>query len=167
MQRAASTGRPVENTELQVSLPDGRRVWIWGNATPLFAADGKVRGAISTFFDVSWQKQMESALRANERLALAGRLSATIAHEIHNPLDTVGNALFLLKQKIIGQTDAQELLDIAQKEVARVAEISRNLLNLNRDSRAASTVSPSKLLDDHEHIFKGVAQRQEQTFFAA
>jgi signal transduction histidine kinase len=148
MQRAASTGRPVENTELQVSLPDGRRVWIWGNATPLFAADGKVRGAISTFFDVSWQKQMEGALRANERLALAGRLSATIAHEIHNPLDTVGNALFLLKQKILGQPEARELLDIAQKEVARVAEISRNLLNLNRDSREASMVSPSKLLDD-------------------
>jgi signal transduction histidine kinase len=148
MQRAATTGRPVENAELQVSLPDGRRVWIWGNATPLFAGDGKVRGAISTFFDVSWQKQMEEALRTNERLALSGRLSATIAHEIHNPLDTVGNALFLLKQKIAGQTGAEELVDIAQNEVTRVAEISRNLLNLNRDSRAASTVSPSKLLED-------------------
>ena len=148
MQRASATGRPVENAELQVSLPDGRRVWIWGNATPLFAADGKVRGAISTFFDVSWQKQMEEALRTNERLALAGRLSATIAHEIHNPLDTVGNALYLLKQKIGGQQEAQELLDIAQAEVTRVAEISRNLLNLNRDSRAALRVSPSKLLDD-------------------
>jgi signal transduction histidine kinase len=148
MQRAAATGRPVENTEMEVLLPDGRRVWIWGNATPLFAADGKVRGAISTYFDVSWQKQMEVALRANERLALAGKLSATIAHEIHNPLDTVGNALFLLKHKMDGQPEAQQLLDIAQNEVARVAEISRNLLNLNRDSRAAVSVSPSKLLDD-------------------
>ena len=148
MQRAAATGRPVENTEMEVLLPDGRRIWIWGNATPLFAADGKVRGAISTYFDVSWQKQMEAALRANERLALAGRLSATIAHEIHNPLDTVGNALFLLKQKIVERQETQELIDIAQSEVARVAEISRNLLNLNRDSREASVVSPSKLLDD-------------------
>lgn len=148
MQRAAATGRPVENTELQVSVPDGRRVWIRGNATPLFAVDGKVRGAISTFFDVSWQKQMEAALRANERLALAGRLSATIAHEIHNPLDTVGNALFLLKQKIVGQPEAEELIDIAQSEVTRVAEISRNMLSLHRDSREATNVSPSKLLDD-------------------
>lgn len=148
MQRAASTGRPVENAELEVVFSDGRRVWIWGNATPLFAADGKVRGAISTYFDVSWQKQMEAALRANERLALAGRLSATIAHEIHNPLDTVGNALYLLRQKIAGQHDVEELVDIAQGEVTRVAEISRNLLNLNRDSRDAATVSPSKLLDD-------------------
>ena len=148
MQRAAATGRPVENTEMEVLLLDGRRVWIWGNATPLFAADGKVRGAISTYFDVSWQKQMEAALRANERLALAGRLSATIAHEIHNPLDTVGNALFLLKQKVADRHEAQELLDIAQSEVFRVAEISRNLLNLNRESPAALTIRPSKLLDD-------------------
>lgn len=148
MQRAASTGRPVENAELEVVFSDGRRVWIWGNATPLFAADGKVRGAISTYFDMSWQKQMEAALRANERLALAGRLSATIAHEIHNPLDTVGNALFLLKEKVVGQKEAEELVDIAQSEVTRVAEISRNLLNLNRDSREASVVSPAKLLED-------------------
>ena len=148
MQRAAATGRPVENSEMQVQLPDGRRIWIWGNATPLFTADGKVRGAISTYFDVSWQKEMEAALRANERLAVAGRLSATIAHEIHNPLDTVGNALFLLKQKTVGQPEAAELIDIAESEVARVTEISRNILNLHRDSRAASQISPTKLLDD-------------------
>ena len=148
MQRAAATGRAVENAELEVVFSDGRRVWIWGNATPLFTSDGNVRGAISTYFDVSWQKQMEAALRANERLALAGRLSATIAHEIHNPLDTVGNALYLLKQKTADQPEAQELIGIAEGEVARVAEISRNMLSLHRDSRAAVSISPSKLLDD-------------------
>ena len=62
MQRAAATGRAVENAELQLLLPNGRQVWILGTATPLFSVDGKVRGVVSTFFDVSRRKLAEEAL---------------------------------------------------------------------------------------------------------
>lgn len=86
------------------------------------------------------QKELESALRANDRLALAGRLSATIAHEIHNPLETVGNILFLLGQKMSDEPELQTLLRAARNEVEKVAEISRNMLTLHRESRVASKV---------------------------
>lgn len=148
LQRAAATGQSVENREVEMLLPDGRRAWIWGNAVPLFSADGRVRGAISSFFDVTVQKQMESALRTNERMALAGRLSATIAHEIHNPLDTVGNILFLLAQKVGDQPEVRQLIEAAKSEVSRAAEISRNMLSLHRESRSMSSVNLAGLIDE-------------------
>jgi len=148
MQRAARTGRPVENLELQLLLPDGREAWIYGSATPLFTANGKVRGVISSFVDVTRNKLLEHALRSNERLALAGRLSASIAHEIHNPLDTVANLLFLLQERFNAQPDMQELLAMAQEQLLRVTQISRNMLSLHRESRNPSSVRLRPLIEE-------------------
>ena len=106
--------------------------------------------------DVTRSKQLEAALQSNERLALAGRLSASIAHEIHNPLDTVANALFLIDQRIDGQPGIRQLVATAQSEVQRVADISKNMLSLHRESRAASPVKLSELL-------KGVVTLIEET----
>lgn len=64
------------------------------SAAPIRDSNGKITGIVLIFRDVTQQRALEAALNQNERLALAGRLSASIAHEIHNPLDTVGNALF-------------------------------------------------------------------------
>jgi signal transduction histidine kinase len=80
-------------------------------------------------------------------LALAGRLSASIAHEIHNPLDTVGNVLYLLDQRIDGRPEIRQLVTMAQGEVRRVAEISKNMLSLHRESRTPSAVKLSELLE--------------------
>jgi nitrogen-specific signal transduction histidine kinase len=49
--------------------------------------DGAIAGIVLVFRDVTHQRSLEAALRSNERLAVAGRLSASIAHEIHNPLE--------------------------------------------------------------------------------
>lgn len=97
--------------------------------------------------NVTRGKQLEAAVQSNERLALAGRLSASIAHEIHNPLDTVANALFLIDQRIDGQRETRQLVTTAQREVQRVTEITKNMLSLHRESRAASVVKLSELLE--------------------
>ncbi len=111
----------------------------------------KVAGVPSSLMeintDISRRKQLEAALQSNERLALAGRLSASIAHEIHNPLDTVGNVLFLLSQRVGKEPGARQLIGVAQKEVQRVTEISKNMLSLHRESRSASPVKISELLE--------------------
>lgn len=106
--------------------------------------------------DITRRKQLEAALQSNERLALAGRLSASIAHEIHNPLDTITNALFLIGQRIDGQPEIRQLLTTAQSEAQRVSEISKNMLSLHRESRVASSVKLSELLE-------GVAALIEET----
>ena len=102
---------------------------------------GKIVGIVLIFRHVTQQRALEAALKSNERLALAGRLSASIAHEIHNPLDTVGNVLFLLGQEVGTHSKARELIAMAQDEVQRVTGISKNMLSLHGESRTASKVN--------------------------
>ena len=125
----------------------GQEVAIDDSGAPIRDSKGKLAGIVLVFRDVTQQRALEIALKSNERLALAGRLSASIAHEIHNPLDTVGNALFLLGQQLGTEPRARQLLDTAQREVQRVAEISRNMLSLHHESRRPSDVRLSELLE--------------------
>lgn len=117
------------------------------SAAPIRDSSGKITGIVLIFRDVTQQRALEVALNQNERLALAGRLSASIAHEIHNPLDTVGNALFLLEQQLGTEPRARQLIETAQQEVQQVVEISKNMLSLHRESRAPSRVKLSELLE--------------------
>lgn len=117
------------------------------SGAPIRDSSGKIVGIVLIFRDVTQQRALEAALQSNERLALAGRLSASIAHEIHNPLDTVGNALFLLEQQIGTDSKTRKLIATAQRELQRVTEISKNMLSLQRESRAASKVKLSELIE--------------------
>ena len=126
---------------------NGQEFAIDDSGAPIRDSNGKIVGIVLIFRDVTQQRALEAALQSNERLALAGRLAASIAHEIHNPLDTVGNTLFLLEQHIDSQPKAQELIATAQREVQRVAEISKNMLSLQRESRATSKVKLSELIE--------------------
>jgi PAS domain S-box-containing protein len=125
----------------------GKEIAIDDSGAPIFDPDGRLAGIVLVFRDVTHQRHLEAALRSNEKLALAGRLSASIAHEIHNPLDIVGNALFLLDQQVGEQPQARRLIETAQREVQRVTEISKNMLSLHRESRAASKVKLFELLE--------------------
>jgi signal transduction histidine kinase len=74
-------------------------------------------------------------------------LSASIAHEIHNPLDTAGNLLFMASQQTSDLPQVQQLISTAQREVHKVVQISKNMLSLHRESVAATPVRLAELLD--------------------
>jgi PAS domain S-box-containing protein len=138
----------------------GREVSIDDSGAPIRDQNGAIVGIVLIFRDVTRQRALETALRLNERMALAGRLSASIAHEIHNPIDAVSHVLFLLGQRLDEQADVQRLVAIGQNEVQRVAEISKNMLSLHRESRTSSVVNISELLEEvvaliEETISKG------------
>jgi PAS domain S-box-containing protein len=85
------------------------------------------------FVDLTEQKRSEEVMRRTEKLAATGRLAASIAHEINNPLEAVTNCLFLLGS---GRLDprAQEYLRIAQQELDRVTHITTQTLRFYRQS---------------------------------
>jgi len=124
----------------------GQEIGIDDSVAPIRDSNRRIVGIVLIFRDVTQQRALEAALKSNDRLALAGRLSASIAHEIHNPLDIVGNVLFLLDQQVGTQPKARQLIETAQREVQRVAEISKNMLSLHRESRAPSKVKLVELL---------------------
>ncbi len=92
--------------------------------------------------------ELEEALRRSERLAATGRLVATIAHEINNPLDALTNVMHLLKKSSSLDPDAAELVDMAQREVLRLSNISRQTLAPHRETKLPVVTKVSDLLDD-------------------
>ena len=70
----------------------------------------------------------------NERLAAAGRMAHTFAHEINNPLEAITNLIFLLKSPAAVPKEAAEYLLSAENEVARVSRIAKQILTFHRES---------------------------------
>jgi PAS domain S-box-containing protein len=126
---------------------DGAEVTIDDSGAPIRNEKGELTGVVMVFRDVTIERKTRAALLANEKLAVAGRLAATIAHEIHNPLDSVSNLLYLL-QNGSDEEESKQFLQTAQTELARVTQISRAMLSLYRESNAPVHVDLKAMLED-------------------
>jgi PAS domain S-box-containing protein len=83
--------------------------------------------------DLTLQKKSEELLRRTEKLAVAGRLAASIAHEINNPLEAITNLLYLVGKTPLNE-DARSYLELASHELDRVAQITVQTLRFHRRS---------------------------------
>ncbi len=101
---------------------------------------------------VRQQAQAEEALRRTEKLAVAGRLAATIAHEINNPLEAVINLVWLL-QNLELSDQAQQYLRTVQEELARVAHITKQTLGFYHESSRLEPILVSDLIEDVLAVF--------------
>jgi PAS domain S-box-containing protein len=124
---------------------DGAELCINDSGAPIRDQDGTITGVVLVFRDVTVARQTQEALIANEKLAVAGRLAASIAHEIHNPLDSVSNMLYLMSSGSTEEENAQFLV-MAQQEIARVTQISRSMLSLYRESTAPIPINIREML---------------------
>jgi signal transduction histidine kinase len=88
----------------------------------------------------------EAALVKTERLATAGRLAATIAHEINNPLEAITNLIYLARSAPARQ--ARRYLKMVEEELSRIAHITKMTLGFYRDSGAPVPVSMTQLVSE-------------------
>jgi PAS domain S-box-containing protein len=124
----------------------GGEVQIDDSGAPIFDRSGELSGVVMVFRDVSEQRRTQAALLASEKLAVTGRLAATLAHEIHNPLDSVVNLLYLMKNGATPE-ETGEFLDLARSELDRVTQISRAMLGMYRESKTPIELDLTELLD--------------------
>jgi PAS domain S-box-containing protein len=124
----------------------GKEYIIDDSAAPIYDEDGEIIGIVLVFRDVTDARRTEAALVAGEKLAVAGRLAASIAHEIHNPLDSVANLHFLLANESDTEKRAH-YLHLAQQELGRTMQISRTLLSLYREPKAPVPVDLKDLAE--------------------
>ncbi|HEY1501028.1 MAG TPA: CHASE3 domain-containing protein [Acidobacteriaceae bacterium] len=125
---------------------DGHEYVIDDSAAPIMRGDSKMTGVVLVFRDVTEERRVQTALVASEKLAVAGRLAASIAHEIHNPLDSVANLHFLLEEEANPEKRA-EYLRLAQQELGRTMQISRTMLSLYREPRAPIRIDLRELIE--------------------
>ena len=130
---------------LQMLRRDGTEISIDPSGAPVQERNGDLAAVALVLRDVTQQRRTQAALLASEKLATAGRLAATIAHEIHNPLDSVANLLYLMKTGESAEENEQ-FLDTARAELDRATQISRSLLGMYRESRTPVAVDISELL---------------------
>ena len=87
-------------------------------------------------------------LRENQKLITIGRLAASIAHEINNPLESITNLLYLLGEERELSGSARSYLALAQKELSRVGQISRQTLNFSRETTGPVRARIDELLEE-------------------
>jgi PAS domain S-box-containing protein len=139
------TGVRAAKTQALLLARDGAEYVIDQSAAPIRGAKGEVAGLVLVFRDITDLRKRDAALMAHEKLAVAGRLSASIAHEIHNPLDSVANLHYLMG----GESDPtlrERYLNLAQQELNRTLQISRAMLGLYREPKAPVEVDLREVL---------------------
>jgi len=109
-------------------------------AMPLRDAGGHVVRWFGTNTDITQQLLSEEALRQTEKLAATGRLAASIAHEINNPLEAVTNLVYLARKQ---PANLEKYLQLADQELDRIAQITKNTLGFYRDSTSPTSVNIS------------------------
>jgi PAS domain S-box-containing protein len=157
VQSVFETGQPVVQFELNTALsgdPGQVRTWLI-NVYPVKATSEAVRWVGAIVVEATERKRAEEALRKTEKLAAAGRLAASIAHEINNPLEAVTNLLYLLRHQPSLDQEAIGYADLAQKEISRVAEMTQQTLRFYRQSTSPALANTAELLDSVLTLFMG------------
>jgi PAS domain S-box-containing protein len=145
-------GEHIEQFETVRLKKNGELVEVSLTVSPVRDASGNIVGAAKIARDITRQKRAERALRTSERLASVGRLAATIAHEINNPLEAVTNLVFLARS---AQTpDAvNQYLGMVEEELERISHPTRQTLGFYRETKGTSKVRLGELVDSLLSVF--------------
>jgi PAS domain S-box-containing protein len=146
-------GKRVEHFDTLRLTKDGRLVEVSLTVSPIKDDRGHVIGASKILRDVSDRKLIERSLLQAEKIAATGRMAATIAHEINNPLESIMNLLYLLRSKITDD-DGRKYLSIAEDELGRVSHIAKQTLGYYREHTAASPASLSEIARQAVEIYQ-------------
>ncbi len=122
--------------------------------SPLINEEGKIIGASKIARDISERKQLEKQLIQSEKLAATGRMAATVAHEINNPLDSVLNLLYLA-HKSDSLQEIRAFLSMAESELEHVAQIARQALGYYRDDGTPTLVDIQSLIEHVLAVYHG------------
>jgi PAS domain S-box-containing protein len=156
VQRVFTSEEPVRNLELNGVGGKPRRPWTWLiSAYPVRTTPTQVRWVGVIALDASERKRSEEALRRSEKLAVTGRLAASIAHEINNPLEAITNLLFLLRNFGDIPEAAQQYVSMAEYEVRRITEITQQTLRFYRQPTHPARATLSELLDSVLSLYQG------------
>ena len=132
---ATASGLPMEITSAEVA-----------------DAKGQVTAVVSVLHDLSEireleRRRVEQQLFESEKLAAVGRLAASIAHEVNNPLEAIKNSLYLLTTSRDMEKNGK-FLEVARKETERVSHIIRQMLGFARRSGEVEWVDANQLIEE-------------------
>lgn len=136
MQHSWDTGEPWEDTYPLLGA-DGHYRWFLSRAVPIHNASGQVVRWFGTNTDVTDRVDVENALRRSEKLAAAGKLAASVAHELNSPLGAAVNLAFLARSEPNDATRSLYLEGV-ERELKRASILANRTLSFYRDMRSGA-----------------------------
>jgi PAS domain S-box-containing protein len=140
--------------QYRVIWPDGSVHWLESRGKSQLDSEGRATRVVGVVTDATPRKQAEDAMLRAEKLAIAGRLAASVAHEINNPLEAVSNLLFLITLTETAST-AQEHARAALEQLMRVSMITQQTLKFHRRAGVPRLTRLSEVLDSVMGMFRG------------
>lgn len=151
--KSVLSGKTFRGTEVVFTRVNSETTHLLLSAARLRLPGGATSGCVITLFDIEERKRTEEYLRRSERLAATGRLAATIAHEINNPLAAVTNLLYLLSSDDRLDPGLKEYAEVAQSEISRVAHITKQTLAFHRDATIPVRVNLNDLMESVLYLY--------------
>jgi PAS domain S-box-containing protein len=149
----------IDHFETLRVAKSGKRVDVSLIVSPVKNENGKIVGAATIARDITQDKQARRALRISERLASVGRLAATMAHEINNPLEAATNLVYLAKHRAISQ-DQRDFLAATEEELARISHLTKQTLGFYRETKRAEPIRIGPILDQIISVFAARARNK-------
>jgi signal transduction histidine kinase len=158
LDRVLSTGQPVagQGARFDVTCAEGKAPnerYVDFVYQPLREGDNSISGIIVLGVDVTENKRTQKALIQNEKLAAVGRLAASIAHEINNPLSAVTNLLYLARSAS-SQAQVQDLLSRADDELRRISVITNQTLSFSKKATDPRSVKSADLIESVISVYR-------------
>jgi PAS domain S-box-containing protein len=152
----ALKGKDNYRSEYRVVREDGGVIWVHSSGTPVFSVENpsEIVGMIGTVQDITERRNQEATLKQTEMLAATGRMAATIAHEINNPLEAVTNLIYLAKTNQNIPDTVRRHLEVADEELARVGQIAQQTLGFYRDTSRPHALNVAAVISDVIAVFE-------------
>ena len=166
---------PARSGEIQLVDPEtGEQLAVSVTATEVLDELGQTSTVVSVLHDLTQireleRKTVEQQLSESEKMAAVGRLAATVAHEINNPLEAIQNALYLVVSSTPKDDPNYRFLEIADKETQRVSGIIQQMLGFYRPSPIAAASDLNEVIQGAIALLErqlrqhGVAVRYDAT----
>ena len=146
---AIHSGTPFQS-QFRIFLPNGEMRWLEARGTPS-PSDSHWRGVV---MDITTRKNAEVAVLRSEKLAAIGRLSATVAHEINNPLEAATNLIYLASLDTAMGAEARGYLADAERELHRLANIARHTLTFARTKPTGGPTEVGPIIESVVAMFQ-------------
>jgi two-component system sensor histidine kinase PilS (NtrC family) len=167
--QAAESGKVNPRYETDCLTESGFMLRLGFSIAPLFAESGETSGLVITFQDLTDVRAMEETARRQDRLAAVGRLAASIAHEVRNPLAAMRGSIQMLRGEFDGESDQAQLMEIILRESDRLNKIVADYLNYARPRPAefkevdvcVLVRETFKLLENSSEISDGHALKED------
>jgi PAS domain S-box-containing protein len=144
LQYAAANGRELRDLEIDVVAANGDRYNLYGHAAPLFDEQGKPRGAVAAFLDITGRKRaeeeraqsLEREKQARQQAEVMNRMKdeflATLSHELRSPLNAMLGWAQMLKMRKLSSEQQSQAVEIIERNARSQAQLIEDLLDVSR-----------------------------------